>query len=439
MTSGIQTSRLNRSASSHYEQRQRRRNRRLGYDGWPIRLDQIADRENLYRCFRLLEREGGHAPGRDGIRFADLSPMEVGANIGELSRTLTVQTSGRFRYRPQRPLSRRIPKPHGGHRELKIGSIWDRVVAKALDLAFKDYWETVFLPGSFGFRPGRSTWGLLANLEAAMIRTGRRVLAIDDIRTAFDTVPIAAVLDCHRQALEGITQAHFGPEEKQRTLALVDTVLRGHDPNRQRGIDQGGCYSPTALNVLLHYYHDRPMEERPILPWYRYADNLTYLCQDMSEGREILHRSCARLEPLGMTLKGEEGARDLGAGGEAQVLGFILSWRGGSLHYETSDKALGQLQQDLQGAQLGPNPAVTTAQVALGWIEAMGPALEDGNRMTDLTRALANSGIREISPTELQWYRDQSRTHWIRYRARILEQGNQEQPWQRRVRLRRRQ
>src|SRR5262249_52560645 len=173
-----------------------------------------------------------------------------------------------------------------GGRRLKIGTVADRVVGKALHEAWWPFWESRFLDCSYGFRAGRSTWMMLAKLEEQMGRQTRSALAIDDVRKAFDNVPIDEVVGLHAEALADLDQEGFTDEEKKKSIELVEAVLRGHDEKRSRGIDQGGPYSPTALNVLLNHHLDAPMTEhaksKPL--WHRYADNLVYLCGSVTEG-----------------------------------------------------------------------------------------------------------------------------------------------------------
>ena len=117
-----------------------------------------------------------------------------------------------------------------------------------------------------------------ADLGAAVRKTGHRPPDRRRSKSAFDNVPLAQVVECHRRAPGPVRQKHFTAADKVRTLDLVETVLRGHDANRQRGVDQGAPYSPLRLNVLLHSRHDVPLNELPgSLPWFRYADNLAYL------------------------------------------------------------------------------------------------------------------------------------------------------------------
>ena len=154
---------------------------------------------------------------------------------------------------------------------MRLRSIVSRVVAAALAEQLTPYWETVFLPGSLGFRPNRNVWDLLCALEHLIKTQDRWVLAVADIKQAFDHVNVDDVLAIHR---------HYITDS--RLLNLVERVLIGNSTERRLlGIDQGSAYSPIALNVLLHSRLDVPFsacEANP--PWLRYADNLLYVCQE---------------------------------------------------------------------------------------------------------------------------------------------------------------
>jgi RNA-directed DNA polymerase len=132
--------------------------------------------------FRQLQREGGPAPGIDGISPADVSLGEFGHIAAKLSQVLI---DGR--YRPQQ--TRRVAIDKLGTDEkriLKIGVLLDRVVGKALHETLQPIWETIYLPQSYGFRPGRSAWQMLAAVVATIEAEDRWVLAVDDVRKAFD-------------------------------------------------------------------------------------------------------------------------------------------------------------------------------------------------------------------------------------------------------------
>src|SRR5262249_10775876 len=142
-------------------------------------------------------------------------------------------------------------KKDGKRRELRLRNVLDRVVAAALYEKSKGYWEGVFSPRSYGFRPSNGlkwttgVWPLLADLVLTVRATGLSALAVDDVKKAFDSLDIEILLNHHAQHVHDAA-----------LLSLIEKVLRGGDVAKLRGIDQGSAYSPLALNVFLHFAHD---------------------------------------------------------------------------------------------------------------------------------------------------------------------------------------
>jgi RNA-directed DNA polymerase len=414
-----------RTPEWHFHQRAKRQAARLGYKGWPIRVDQIANRDHLFHCWRTLAREGGRGPGIDDYTYADFSPVEVGFIVGDLSAQVL---SGAYVAEPTRVVP--VPKHHDSAetRKLKIGTLCDRVVGKALHEAFRPFWEKRFSPVSYGCRPRRSTWTLLADLEVAMLHTGRTVLAVDDVRNAFDNLPIGPILDIHRDALHRVRQKNFGMADKARALDLITAVLRGHDRTRERGVDQGGPYSPDALNVLMNHAHDRVVGEICEEPLgYRYVDNLVYLCRSVSEGEQVLGTVRRLLEPLGLTLKGQDGTRDL-TRDEASLLGFSVRWDGQALRLTLPEDTFDLLRLHLCETHVTPNPPQAARVTVQGWVTAYAPAFEDGDVSTILTTLVA-CGFRESASRAevIQWWED-GWLRWQRQRERSRRQHRRQPP-----------
>jgi RNA-directed DNA polymerase len=383
----------------HVQQRRRRRDLREGYDGYPVRVEQIASRDNLYECYLHVLKHGGPAPGVDDVRIANLTPSEAGNYVGALSKRIL---DGTYRPMPTRPVS--IPKPGTNEfRGLQLPVIGDRIVGTALNEAFGELWKKTFLPCSYGFRKGFNTWQLLADLEAQMHEQDRYVLAIDDVRKAFDNVPLDAVVDAHANALAALNQDNFGVEEIARTLQLVHAILRGYDLDKTRGICQGGQYSPTALNVLLHETLDVPMmrhaDNKPL--WFRYADNVVYLGQGVSEGRQALAAVSALLHPLGLSLKGDEAeVVDLSNHDRVQLLGFDIVKDDDEIRYRIGDGAWDSLRQCLGEAHVQDNPSRAALAAVYGWVDSLGPAYESGD-VSQVISIAADYGFREISASKI--------------------------------------
>ncbi|MFO0823766.1 MAG: reverse transcriptase domain-containing protein [Gemmataceae bacterium] len=413
MPGGSRRKRFDREAE--YRDKFDRFDRRYNYAGWRLRVEQIAHPDHLFFAYRKLEAEGGAAPGLDGVTYDDLSGHEVGHNLREVSKAILLAGT----YRPALAREKRIAKSTPGqYRTLRMRNLLDRIVGKALQIATRPFWEYRFPRYCYAYRPKRGTWDMLAAVEVAMRRTGRRVLAIDDVKNAFDTVPIDVLVKLHRRALERVKQKNFSTADRNKTAALFEVVLRGDDPKRITGIDQGGCYSPTALNVLLGYELDRPLSTIPLKPHsFRYSDNIAYLVERVSDGQSVLEQANNLLQPLGMSLKGADGVYDLSNGESATLLGYDLRWDDGGLELRPSAKAWTSLRKHLQDSYGTPVPSRTALQQLRSWVTAYAPAVTDSDVGKVLSIA-AEYGFREfrskvvIDAWEPAWER------WKRCRAR---------------------
>lgn len=386
-----------------------------GWTGYRLRGEQIADVEHLHYCLWRVHAEGGPAPGIDRVILPALSPNEWGEVLRDLSAAMLDGA-----YRPRESLPKPIPKGDTGKfRVLSIGAVADRVAAKAVADAFRPFWEARFWDRSYGFRLRRGTWEMLADIGATMRYTGRRVVANDDVRSAFDTVPIDEVLAVHADALGGVGQPKFTGADRARTLKLVESVVRGHDRTRDRGIEQGSCYAPFALNALLDVHHDKRLNKLSTKPHgFRYVDNLPYLLPGVPDGEQTLSEvQDLLLSPLGMALKGEDGVRDLSRVETAQLLGFTLGWNGGRLTLSPNPDSLCDLRQSLGAAHLTPDPLCTATAALTGWIGAMAPAFGNGD-LCDVYSAAVEYGFREVSRKKIQQRWESARERWQTCRSK---------------------
>jgi hypothetical protein len=393
-----------------HRHRPRQRPRRVTAPAVPS-VRQLASADNLLDVYYSMRSRAGPGPGPDNFSYADWSPSEVADIMRGLSAAVLAGT-----YRPGPTRKVLIPKAGGKFRTLSLGNLCDRVLAAALNNALGPLWEATLLPCCHGFRPGRGTWTLLAELGAAMSPEGLWVLALADVKDAFPSVVVADVLADHGRH---ITEPSL--------LSLVEVVLRGgDDPQRLRGIDMGSPYAPTTMNLRLHHALDLGVQgHHPRRHYFRYADDLTFACRSVSEGRQALSHARRLLELNGFTLKGGADVHDLRAGQKAQLLGLLLSRRDGRLHLQPGKDAWTKLEQALVRSHETANPTEAARLVVNGWIASHGPAFEDW-RVHTLNRLLmtaAKSGHRElISPEgladrcELAWRR------WDILRRRVAKQ-----------------
>jgi hypothetical protein len=92
----------------------------------PKLLHWIASDKNLRCAWDHLAREGGDAPGPDGLTYADLSDSEIWRLLRMLGKCIR---EGTYQPGPERQVA--IPKATGtGYRTLTLQNVQDRVVAR---------------------------------------------------------------------------------------------------------------------------------------------------------------------------------------------------------------------------------------------------------------------------------------------------------------------
>ena len=378
----------------------------------------IVDHENLLLVFDKLRSEGGAAPGSDGLTYSDFSRGEIAAVL-----RVVAQQVGQRHYRPRPTRQVRIPKGSGGTRKLRLMIVIDRIIAKAVQAAIMPMLDPVFLPGVFGFRPQRSIQGMLLAMEKAATEYDSWVIAQDDIRAAFDNVPIAdAMLDFSQ---------HVGDAD---LLWLIEALLRGAEgQDRTVGIDQGNAVSPVALLLRLHHVLGLPQplqgaadQDNP--PWqFQYADNLAYICRSVTEGNQQLQQARSLLQAAGLDLKGEDGApvNLKRQGAKVDILGFQVSYGDSRMRYGLGRDAWKDLEQRLEEAQEAANPGKAAIAAVRGWLSAHGPAFEseaeDRRVLKGVRQAAARAGVRELGRESepLGWLRG-ARQRWRAARERAL-------------------
>lgn len=190
-------------------------------------------------------------------------------------------------YKPLPLRERAIPKRNKREmRRLRIPTVTDRVVQRAVLEVLYPITEGYFLPCSFGYRPGRG----LQDAVRVMQRFRRRGLmwVLDaDIDDYFNQVDHALLRSFLRRDL---------PDES--LLRLIDLWLdKGRaTPDEARGIPMGSPLSPVLANVYLHRL-DRVLL-REGLALVRYADDFVVLAGDESAALACREQVAAVLDSL---------------------------------------------------------------------------------------------------------------------------------------------
>ena len=371
-------------------------------------FESITDPEHLMRVFELQQDFGEKAAGPDGVHYRDLGRTEIAAAA---LRGLAWLREATWEPGPARTTSTNN-KSGNGTRPLRLRSIFTAVVSKVLHDTMQSFWDKRFLQGSFAYRPGRGPHRMLAEMLWTMKTTDCWVVAQADIKDAFENVAVEEVMRLHRELLTC-----------DRLIGVIETLLRTDiegQRERTRGIDQGSAYSVHCLNARLHEIHDIHIRD-DVPGWWRYSDDLTYLCATVSEGEETLHCVRELFRPTEFALKDpqtDDGVpvSDLKQGDEVDLLGFRITLQDDRLRFVPGPTAWAGLRSGLQKAHESSDPPESELQCARGWIMAYGPSFVGEARRSILQEVqcvMRDLGFRDcLSTGDLLGRSSQAYRHW---------------------------
>lgn len=248
-------------------------------------LDQVLDMDNLTRAWDAVADNAGIS-GADNTSIIRWR-RNWEERLIHLSHAVRCRT-----YQPIKLRLRRIPKRrHPGTRTLRIPSVTDRVLQRAVSQVLLPFYESRFLDCSYGYRPHR---GLKQAIQQIILlrENGLRYILNADIESFFDSVD--------HELLMRFLQFDL-PDES--LLPIISKWLEIGATSIQRtiGIPQGSPFSPLLANIYLHRF-DLSMQANHI-SMVRYADDFTIFCKNQERAKDAQHIVANALGGLALKLE----------------------------------------------------------------------------------------------------------------------------------------
>lgn len=243
-------------------------------------LVQVLERDNLRLAWENVAENKG-MPGVDDISIA-IWRRNWEERLVELARAVRAN-----RYRPQRLRLIHIPKKKPGEfRALRIPTVRDRVLQRAVSQVLQPLYETVFLHCSYGYRPNR---GLKQAVQAVLTLrdAGYTWVLNGDIDACFDRIDHELLL---RFVQDDLPDASLLPL----LIGWLDSARR--PGAKSMGIPMGSPLSPLLANVFLHRLDLAVGREN--IPLVRYADDFVAFAREEAALEELYLRVNAALADL---------------------------------------------------------------------------------------------------------------------------------------------
>jgi group II intron reverse transcriptase/maturase len=188
--------------------------------------------------------------GRKAIGIDGVTKEVYGKNLDENLKAVLLKIH-KGTYKPQASRIVEIPKEDGSTRPLAISCFEDKVIQSAVNTILCAIFEPLFLPCSYGFRPGHDCHEALRALNQHTFSNQDGAIVEIDIRKYFNSIPHCELMKCLGRRISD-----------KKFLRLIYTLIRSPvmEGNQAMinllGCPQGSILSPICANVYLHYVID---------------------------------------------------------------------------------------------------------------------------------------------------------------------------------------
>jgi len=255
------------------------------------------NKESLTASFNRLD--GKKAVGADGI-----SKEQYGESLGEKIDDLLARMK-RMAYRPGPVREVLIPKEgkSGSTRPLGISNTEDKIVQGVTKEILESIYEPLFLPCSYGFRPGKGCHDAIKDLHQHLFQNDVETIIDVDLANFFGTIDL--------RILESLLREKITDETFIRYLVRMfkaGVLANGELTTSDEGVPQGSICSPILANVMAHFVIDTWFKNvvkqhcHGRVEMFRYADDQVICCQYASDAVRIKEALAKRLSKYNLTM-----------------------------------------------------------------------------------------------------------------------------------------
>ncbi len=233
---------------------------------WLTKLERIGEKSagNKQRVFNnlghllnsdMLKGQFLRLDGNKAVGIDRMTKAAYGEHLDENIQNFILRIR-RGTYHPKAARITEIPKEDGSKRPLAISCTEDKLIQLAVSDILSWIYEPLFMPCSYGFRPGLNCHAALKALQQQTYRNGKGAVVEIDIRKYFNMIPHDELMNILRKKISDC-----------RFLRLIEVLITApvivdkETSRNVRGCPQGSILSPVLANIYLHHVIDGWFDE----------------------------------------------------------------------------------------------------------------------------------------------------------------------------------
>jgi group II intron reverse transcriptase/maturase len=258
----------------------------------------ITDLNNLSKACQKVLRKGS-VGGIDQVSvtaFAERAEAELALLQAELIAR---------QYIPEPYMEVKVPKKDNEKRSLGLMTVRDKIVQQVVNDALVPYFEPIFLPSSYAYRPQRGVPQAVRRVWDGIERFDNRWVVRCDIDRFFDNIP--------HTLLEIQIRVYLKDDDLVQLIMLcmgmgkVSKSGAKWQPSSGKGVAQGGILSPLLANIYLHQLDGFIRNLRKPIGYVRYADDFVVLAREKNLADSVGNQLTQFLtDKLGLVLDEKE-------------------------------------------------------------------------------------------------------------------------------------